>query len=30
MYQMNHRVVANGTPLNRSFDNVALLAQRAG
>ena len=30
MYQMNHRVVANGTPLDRSFDNVALLAQRAG
>ena len=30
MYQMNHRVVANGTPLNGRFDNVALLAQRAG
>jgi len=30
MYQMNHRVVANGTPLDRRFDNVALLAQRAG
>jgi len=30
MYQMNHRVVANGTPLNREFDNVALLAKRAG
>ena len=30
MYQMNHRVVANGTPLDRSFDNVALLARRAG
>ncbi|MFM7872346.1 MAG: sulfatase-like hydrolase/transferase, partial [Actinomycetota bacterium] len=30
MYQMNHRVVANGTPLDRRFDNVALLANRAG
>lgn len=30
MYQMNHRVVANGTPLDRRFDNVALLARRAG
>jgi arylsulfatase A-like enzyme len=30
MYQMNHRVVANGTPLDNRFDNVALLAQRAG
>ncbi|MDA0371606.1 MAG: sulfatase-like hydrolase/transferase, partial [Actinobacteria bacterium] len=30
MYQMNHRVVANGTPLDRRFDNVALLAERAG
>lgn len=30
MYQMNHRVVANGTPLNSSFDNVALMARRAG
>lgn len=30
MYQMNHRVVANGTPLDRRFDNVAKLAQRAG
>jgi len=29
-YQMNHRVVANGTPLDRRFDNVALLARRAG
>lgn len=30
MYQMNHRVVANGTPLDRRFDNVAQLANRAG
>lgn len=30
MYQMNHRVVANGTPLDTSFDNVALMARRAG
>ena len=30
MYQMNHRVVANGTPLNSDFDNVALAARRAG
>jgi arylsulfatase A-like enzyme len=30
MYQMNHRVVANGTPLDRRFDNVALLANRSG
>lgn len=30
MYQMNHRVVANGTPLDRRFDNVALLANRCG
>ncbi|MCB1005014.1 MAG: sulfatase-like hydrolase/transferase, partial [Acidimicrobiales bacterium] len=30
MYQMNHRVVANGTPLDRRFDNVALVARRAG
>lgn len=30
MYQMNHRVVANGTPLDRRFDNMALLARRAG
>jgi len=30
MYQMNHRVVANGTPLNSDFDNVALAAKRAG
>lgn len=30
MYQMNHRVVANGTPLDDSFDNIALAARRAG
>lgn len=29
-YQMNNRVVANGTPLDRSLDNVALLGRRAG
>jgi arylsulfatase A-like enzyme len=28
-YQMNNRVVANGTPLDRRFDNVALAARRA-
>ncbi len=30
MYQFNHRVVANGTPLDRRFDNIALAARRAG
>ena len=30
MYQMNHRVLGNGSPLDRSFDNVALVAQRSG
>lgn len=30
MYQMNHRVVANGTPLDDRFDNIARLARRAG
>ncbi|MGC2175747.1 MAG: sulfatase-like hydrolase/transferase [Acidimicrobiales bacterium] len=30
MYQMNNRVVANGTPLTRGFDNLALLGRRAG
>jgi arylsulfatase A-like enzyme len=30
LYQMNHRVVANGTPLDARFDNVALAARRAG
>jgi arylsulfatase A-like enzyme len=29
-YQMNNRVVANGTPLDHRFDNIALAAQRAG
>lgn len=29
-YQMNNRVVANGTPLDRRFDNVALAGRRAG
>jgi arylsulfatase A-like enzyme len=29
-YQMNHRVVGNGTPLDRRLDNIALLARRAG
>ena len=30
MYQMNHRVVFNGTPLDERFDNLARLGQRAG
>ncbi len=30
MYQANHRVVGNGTPLDHRFDNVARLARRAG
>ena len=30
LYQMNHRVVANGTPLDDRFDNVARMALRAG
>ncbi len=29
-YQMNNRVVANGTPLDARFDNVAHMARRAG
>ena len=29
-YQMNNRVVANGTPLDARFDNVARVALRAG
>jgi arylsulfatase A-like enzyme len=29
-YQMNHRVVANGTPLDDRFDNIARMALRAG
>ncbi|MCL6708688.1 alkaline phosphatase family protein [Pseudomonas sp. R2.Fl] len=30
LYQMNHRVCRNGTPLDRRFDNIALAARRAG
>ena len=30
LYQMNHRVVQNGTPLDNRFDNVARAARRAG
>ena len=30
MYQANHRVVANGAPLDDRFDQVARLMQRAG
>jgi arylsulfatase A-like enzyme len=30
MYQMNHRVVGNGTPLDHRFDNVARVGRRAG
>ena len=30
MYQMNNRVVANGTPLDARFDNVAHAARRRG
>src|SRR3954452_23211752 len=29
MYQMNHRVCFNGTPLDDRFDNVARIARRA-
>jgi arylsulfatase A-like enzyme len=29
-YQMNNRVVGNGTPLDRRFDNLALAGRRAG
>ncbi len=29
-YQMNNRVVANGTPLARGFDSIASVARRAG
>ena len=29
-YQMNNRVVANGTPLDDRFDNIARAARRAG
>jgi arylsulfatase A-like enzyme len=30
MYQMNNRVVANGTPLASGLDNLALVGRRAG
>jgi arylsulfatase A-like enzyme len=30
LYQMNHRVVGNGTPLDGRFDNIARTARRAG
>lgn len=30
MYQMNNRVVGNGTPLDHRFDNVARAGRRAG
>ena len=30
LYQLNHRVVANGAPLDGRFDNIALAARRAG
>lgn len=30
LYQMNHRVVGNGAPLDRRFDNIAKAARRAG
>ena len=30
LYQMNHRVCRNGSPLDARFDNVALMARRAG
>ncbi len=29
-YQMNNRVVANGTPLDSRLDTIALMAQRGG
>jgi arylsulfatase A-like enzyme len=29
-YQMNNRVVGNGTPLDHRFDNIARVARRAG
>lgn len=29
-YQMNNRVVANGSPLDSRLDNIAFMAQRAG
>ncbi len=30
LYQMNHRVCRNGTPLDRRHDNIALAARRVG
>lgn len=30
LYQMNHRVVGNGTPLDARFDHIAKAARRAG
>jgi len=30
LYQMNHRVVRNGTPLDDRFDNIARAARRGG
>lgn len=30
LYQMHHRVVSNGAPLDARFDNVSLAARRAG
>jgi arylsulfatase A-like enzyme len=30
LYQMNHRVVGNGTPLDARFDTIAKAARRAG
>lgn len=30
LYQMNHRVLRNGTPLDNRFDNVARAGRRAG
>jgi arylsulfatase A-like enzyme len=30
LYQMNHRVCRNGSPLDARFDNLALAARRAG
>lgn len=30
LYQMNHRVCRNGSPLDARFDNIAMAARRAG
>lgn len=30
LYQMNHRVCRNGSPLDARFDNIALMGRRAG